>query len=101
MTLFNWLSLLSVPALIGGLWKWFGKRFDGMKARSDAVELGVQALLRAQMITEYQRWDAAGYCPIWARANWENMYTRYHALGANGVMDDIRTKFLALPTREG
>ena len=26
------------------------------------------------------------------------MYKQYHNLGANGVMDDIRAKFLELPT---
>ena len=30
----------------------------------------------------------------------ENMYLQYHALGGNGVMDDIRQKFFALPLRK-
>jgi len=29
--------------------------------------------------------------------NLENVYIQYHNLGANGVMDDLRNKFLALP----
>lgn len=28
----------------------------------------------------------------------ENVYIQYHNLGQNGVMDDLRKKFLELPT---
>lgn len=33
------------------------------------------------------------------RDDFENCWVQYHALGANGVMDDIHQKFLALPIR--
>ena len=36
--------------------------------------------------------------PIYARENFENMYQRYHNLGANGVMDDYYKKFMEIPT---
>ena len=58
----------------------------------------MQALLRAQMIHDYNKWNERGYAPIYARQNFENCWQQYHALGANGVMNDIHTKFLALPT---
>ena len=61
------------------------------------VKLGVQALLRAQMIHDYNKWTERGYAPIYARQNFENCWEQYHSLGANGVMDDIHRKFLALP----
>lgn len=59
---------------------------------------GVQALLRAQMLGEWNKWSERGYAPIYARENFENCWQRYHALGANGVMNDIRNKFFELPT---
>ena len=37
---------------------------------------------------------------IYAREIFENMYNQYHILGANGVMDDIYRKFMALPLEE-
>ena len=61
---------------------------------------GVQALLRAQMIGDYNYYSEKGYAPIYARENFENCWKRYHALGANGVMDDIHSRFMALPTKE-
>ena len=66
--------------------------------RIRALSLGVQALLRAQMINDYNRYMAKGFAPIWAKDNFENCWTQYERLGKNGVMQDIKDKFLALPT---
>ena len=64
-----------------------------------ALQLGVQALLRAQMINDYNRYLDKGFAPIYARQNFENCWKQYERLGKNGVMKDIREKFLALPTQ--
>jgi hypothetical protein len=61
------------------------------------VKLGVQALLRSQMIHDYNKWSERGYAPIYARENFQNCWNQYHSLGANGVMDDIHNKFFLLP----
>ena len=93
MTLPEILAGLGVPGalvtLIG-----FGVRYV------KALKSGLQALLRAQMISEFNRWEERGYAPIYARENFENCWKEYHALGANGVMDDIHEKFFSLPTRD-
>ena len=65
-----------------------------------ATKLGVQALLRAQMVSDYNKWSEIGYAPIYARDNFENCWKNYHSLGVNGVMDDLHKKFLELPTEE-
>ena len=59
-----------------------------------------KALLRAQMINDYNKWSEKGYAPIYARQNFENCWEQYHSLGVNGVMDDLHMKFLELPTEE-
>lgn len=66
--------------------------------KTDAVQIGVQALLRSQMISDYNKWTTKGYAPIYARENFQNLYEQYHALKGNGVMTDIYNKFMALPT---
>ncbi len=72
---------------------------DAKKAdKTDALALGVQALLRAQMIDSYNHWMERGHAPIYARDNFDNLWKQYEALGANGVMEDIRNRFMALPT---
>lgn len=91
MTIYNWLCLLGVPAILAAAVKYFLAQIKGIK-------LGVQALLRAQMIADYNKWEDRGYAPIYARQNFENCWKQYHNLGANGVMDDLHKKFLQLPT---
>ena len=94
MTVYHWLCLFSVPALILFAFKYLWNQIKG-------IRLGVQALLRAQMIDDYNKWEERGYAPIYARQNFENCWAQYHALGANGVMDDLHKKFLDLPTEKG
>ena len=90
MTLYQILYILGVPTIVLCLLKIVFNHIKGVK-------LGVQALLRAQMIHDYNKWAEKGYAPIYARENFENCWAQYHSLGANGVMDDIHEKFLALP----
>ncbi len=86
----NWAWMLSFAATAAGI-------TGIVYHRQKALELGLQALLRAQMITDYNHYLEKGYAPIYARENFENMWRQYDRLGGNGVMKDIRDKFLALP----
>lgn len=95
MTLYEILCHFGIPSLIvGSLVGVMKLVFNQIKA----IRCGVQALLRAQMIADYNKYTELGYAPIYARQNFENCWKHYHSLGANGVMDDIHTKFLQLPT---
>ena len=95
MTVYEWLCILGIPAIVAGFVTWLVRtRYAQMKG----VKLGIQALLRAQLIADYNKWSEEGYAPIYARQNFENCWYQYHALGANGVMDDIHAKFFELPT---
>jgi hypothetical protein len=94
MSVYEWLCLLGIPTIVAGIITYVIK---STYTHNKSVKLGVQALLRAQMIHDYNKWSEKGYAPIYARENFQNCWARYHALGANGVMDDIHNKFLALP----
>lgn len=91
MSLYQWLCLFSVPTLLLAVFKVL---FSQLKA----VKLGLQALLRAQLISDWNKWNERGYAPIYARENFQNCWLQYHSLGANGVLDDIHERFLELPT---
>lgn len=93
MNWYQWITLLGIPALAAAAIKYLLTQIKGIRN-------GVQALLRAQMIDDYNRYAEKGYAPIYARENFENCWKQYHALGANGVMDDLHEKFLKLPTEE-
>lgn len=80
------------------------KQQDSLRESLDnditCLKLGLQALLRAQLIADWNKWSEKGYAPIYAKENFENCYRQYHTLGANGVMDSVRECFLALPTEK-
>lgn len=92
MTAYQIIQLLGIPALVAAT-------IGAIYRRTKGTRLGVQALLRAELIRDWNYYSEKGYAPIYARENFENVYTQYHALGANGVMDDIRQRFLALPDK--
>ena len=97
MTLAQILTLFGVPSVSGIFILYVVRRLHDSAKRIKALEAGVQALLRAQMIDNFYHYSEKGYAPLRARENFENLWTQYHALGANGVMDDVRQKFFALP----
>lgn len=70
---------------------------EKMEAQNQAMMLGMQAMLRDRLLQAYRHYDAKGWADYDDRQNLENIYTQYHALGANGIMDGYRERFLSLP----
>lgn len=95
---YQWLCLLGIPALIAGVFKYLHTLIKRNADDNKALKLGVQALLRSQMISDFNKYSEKGYAPIYARESFENCWKQYHSLGVNGVMDDLHKKFLELPT---
>lgn len=100
MTVYQWLCLLGVPTLIICLYKYVNSVIKKTRDDTNALKLGIQALLRSQMIAEYNKYNEKGYAPVYAKENFENCWKQYHSLGANGVMDDLHEKFLELPVKK-
>ena len=83
--------------------KGLDRRMDNLEKLTEsvnalAIKRGVQALLRDRLTQGYKFHEKEGWADIDDRRNLENIYVQYHNLGQNGVMDDLRNKFLALPT---
>lgn len=93
MSLWDIVKAAGIPALLLGL-------IITSFVQTRAIKKGVQALLRDRLVQGYKYYSHQGYADINDRNNLENVYVQYHALGANGVMDDLRTKFLALPLED-
>lgn len=98
MTVYQWLCLFGVPAVLAFIGKAIYSQAKKRAKEDEAYRLALQALLRASMVNDYNKWSERGYAPIYARENFENCWKRYHDLGINGVMDDLHNKFLQLPT---
>ena len=113
MEWYQWLSIIGVPSIISGavalvLGRGMKKR-DGrqeeirkqneeLEKQNKAIMAGVQALLRDRLLQGYKHYAEKGWANYDDRQNMENIYTQYHNLGENGIMDDMRKHFLELPT---
>lgn len=101
MNILDWLSYFGIPTLVfGAVIGYFAKQIKKNKQEQDAIKAGVQALLRNEMISVYNKYNEKGYAPIYAKENFDNMYKNYHSLGLNGVMDGIHEDFMELPTEK-
>lgn len=102
MTTFQILSLLGIGSIVSaiavGLWRYMQKVFKKTAKNMNAIMMGLQAVLRAQMINDYNHYKDKGHAPIYAKENFQNCWDQYEALGANGVMNHIYKEFMALPT---
>ena len=97
MTTYQVLCLIGIPSIFSAFVAFGMGKLAGGFRRMEALEKGVQAILRDRLYQSYNHFMEKGYAPLYARENFENMYQQYHNLGKNGVMDDIRDKFLELP----
>ena len=64
-----------------------------------ALKDGLQVTVKNDLKTKYEYWLDEGYAPNDAKDDLEKMYQVYHNLGANGVMDSTRAKFINLPSK--
>ena len=86
-----------ILGLLGVLWRHLTNKFRQAKAEQEAIKAGLQALLRAQMVADYQHYTEKGKAPLYARDNFENCWLQYERLGENGVLRDLHDKFMRLP----
>ena len=73
-------------------------KFKKMQSRQAATELGVQALLRAEIIHIYNKYMDKGLMPIYERENIAELFKQYTNLGGNGVIKELIEKLYDLPT---
>ena len=69
--------------------------------RQEALERGVQALLRDRLIEIHDEYCPKDEIPLHVKDNFDNLYQQYHALGKNGVMDSFHEEVMDLPTTPG
>lgn len=75
-------------------------RVKSQKARTDAIQHGMQALLRNEIIKSYHKYMDKGWIPIYALENVNAMYREYHALGGNGTITQLAEELQDLPKKE-
>lgn len=85
-----WLEVVFVAGLgyVAKVWK-----------TQKALKVGIQVLLRDRLIQAYNYHMERGYVYIYEKDTISTMYNQYHALGKNGVIDDLMEEFCSLPTK--
>ena len=99
-TIFNAIISVALGALGGAIkysYTQSKKRYTAVQAENQALKLGMQALLRDRLLSNYKAYALQGYVEPDDKDNWLNLYNQYHSLGANGVMDSVKIKFMDLP----
>lgn len=69
------------------------------KRQEKAERLGVQCLLRTQLLDFHDKYTERGYCPTYAKEAIMNEYQAYHELGGNGLITRFYDEILALPDK--
>ena len=92
-TVVKWL----IPFLCGSAVSAFATWITARKKRRTALENGVCALLRAEIIRASSRYAAEGACPVYAKEALTRTYQAYHALGGNDVATRLYDETMALP----
>ena len=64
-----------------------------------AIEQGVQALLRNEIIRRYREFESKGEISILDKENLEEMFEQYKNLGGNGTVKKMMDDLLDLKTK--
>jgi hypothetical protein len=92
-----------IPTFLGGVIGWLTTKVK--KARNEeeikqkALEEGVQALLRNELIRRYREYEVKGEMSILDKGNIEEMFKQYQNLGGNGTVKELMNELLHLPTK--
>ena len=64
----------------------------GYHKENSAVRMGLQAVLRSMIVSEYYKYEDKRYMPISARESLRKVYEAYTGLGGNDVAHDLYEK---------
>lgn len=96
-----WLEFLfsALIALMGFGYKLLKNRQDQQERKNKAIENGVQALLRNELIRRYREYETKGEITIIDKENIEHLFNEYKNLGGNGTVAKMYEEMLSLPIK--
>lgn len=69
-----------IPLSLGGLLGFLFSKLKSMRKKDKAIEKGVQALLRNELVRRYREYEAKGEISILDKENMEAMFKQYENL---------------------
>lgn len=88
-----------IPTFLGGVVGFISTKLKKNKKKDLAIEQGVQALLRNEIIRRYREFESKGAIPILDKENLEEMFVQYKNLGGNGTVKKMMDELLNLDTK--
>lgn len=88
-----------IPAFLGAGIGFLSSRIKKDRAKEKAIEEGVQALLRNELVRRYREYEVKGTLTILDKENIEGMFKQYENLGGNGTVKQLMTELMHLPTK--
>ena len=67
--------------------------------KNQAIENGVQALLRNELIKNFREYKIKGEITLLDKENMEHLFTEYFNLGGNGMMQEVHEEFINIPIK--
>ncbi len=88
-----------VPAIFGAVIGFISTKLKKNKSKEEAIEKGLVALLRNELVRRYREYETAGEISILDKENFEDMFAQYENLGGNGTMKKMAKDVLNLSTK--
>jgi hypothetical protein len=91
--------LTAVCSFVTVTYKKIRHRFEEQDKKREAIENGVQALLRNELIKNFREYKQKGEVTLLDKENMDHMFTEYFNLGGNGMMREVYLEFKEIPTK--
>lgn len=88
-----------LPTILGGIVGFVSTKFKKNKKKDLAIEQGVQALLRNEIIRRYREFESKGEISILDQENLDEMFVQYQNLGGNGTVKKMMNDLYELKTK--
>ena len=88
-----------IPTILGGILGFIATNFKKNKKKDLAIEQGVQALLRNEIIRRYREFESKGEISILDQENLDEMFIQYQNLGGNGTVKKMMNDLYELKTK--
>lgn len=81
---------------LGKFYLSLNKKIQAERLRSQAISESLKALLRHQLVDDYNKYDERGVCPIYAKESVDKLFQCYKSLGGNGTVDVLVEKLMEM-----
>lgn len=96
-----WVEVLltSVSSFVVLTYRKIKSRFKEQDKKREAIERGVQALLRNELIQRFREYKLVGEMTLLDKENMDHMFKEYFNLGGNGMMKEVYDEFKDIPIK--